>query len=164
MAVQTVFSNNLDPSSPNLSSRFVDATAFYIDAPLIDSELEIDLYLQVYFPAAGGERVRNLPLGKISEQSILLNITDTESVQCISSEFVGTGLEMALLFLASSTTYLEAYAIGKNCTVCQLKTEIDGIKSTLTSIQQQLDRIEANSQNPVPVGTSAQQQQQLFFR
>lgn len=164
MAVQTVFSDNLDPAAPNLSSRFIDASAFYIDAPLIDSELEIDVYLQVYFPAAGAERVRNLPLGKISEQSILLNITDTESVTAIPSEFIGTGLEMALLFLASSNTFLEAYVIGKNCTVCQLKTEVDGIKSTLANLQQQLDRIEANSGNPVPVGTSAQQQQQLFFR
>ena len=164
MVVQTVFSDNLDSSNPNLSSRFVDGTAFYIDAPLINSELEIDVFLQVYFPAAGSERVRNLPLGKISEQSILLNITDTESVVAIPSEFVGTGLEMALLFLASSNTYLEAYVIGKNCTVCGLRIEIDDIKSTLASIQIQLDRIEANSGNPVPVGTSAEQQQRLFFR
>ena len=111
MAVQTVFSDNLDPSNFNLSDRFIDAVAFYIDAPLIDSELEIDVFLQVYFPSNSGERVRNLPLGKITEQSILLNQTDTESVVAISQEFLGTGVEMALLFLASSNTYLEAYII-----------------------------------------------------
>lgn len=162
MAVQTVFSNNLDPAGFNLSSRFVDAIGFYIDAPLIDSELEIDVYLQVYFPTSNGERIRNLPLGKITEQSILLNVTDTESVVAIDLEFVGTGLEMALLFLASSNTYLEAYVIGKNCTVCQLKTEIAEVKATLSSIQQQLNRIEANqSISPVTANPTAQQQQ--FF-
>lgn len=145
MAVQTVFSSNLDPSIENLSTRFTDATAFYIDAPLIEPELEIDVFLQVYFPTSNNERIRVLSIGKISEASVLLNVTDTESVVTIPVEYVGTGLEMALLFLASSTTYLEAYVIGKNCTVCQLKAEIEAIKNTLSDMQAQLDRIEDKS-------------------
>ena len=145
MAVQTVFNDNLDPSQPNLSSRFVDATAFYIAAPLISSELEIDVYLQVYFPTNADERVRNLALGKISEQSILLNVTDTESVIAIPSEFVGTGLEMALLFLASSTTYLEAYAIGKNCTLCGIQQQIESVENKLNSIESVVNDLANNS-------------------
>lgn len=151
MALQTVFSSNLDPAAENLSSRFTDATAFYIDAPLIDSQLEIDVFLQVYFPVVGGERTRVLSIGKISEASILLNVTDTESVITIPSEYVGTGLEMALLFLASSTTYLEAYAIGKNCTLCQLKAEVETInrdlnllETTVSSIETKIDKLGSN--------------------
>ena len=145
MAVQTVFSSNLDSAAPNLSSRFVDATAFYIDAPLINSELEIDVFLQVYFSTGAGERVRNLALGKISEQSILLNVTDTESVVAIPSEFVGTGLEMALLFLASSTTYLEAYAIGKDCTLCGIQQQIESVENKVNSIESVVNDLANNS-------------------
>ena len=111
MAVQTVFSNNLDPASPNLSARFTDATA-----------LEIDCFLQIYFPAQIGEQVRVIPIGKINEQSILLNLSDTETVSVIPIEFLNTNLEMALLFLASSETFLQAAVVQPDCTiqtVCQ---------------------------------------------
>ena len=165
MALQTVFSSNLDPAKENLSTRFVDATAFYIDAPLIDSELEIDVFLQVYFPVLGGERTRVLSIGKISEASILLNVTDTESVVTIPSEYVGTGLEMALLFLASSNTYLEAYAIGKNCTLCQLKAEVEAIKTILSDFKSQLNRIESGveSNNSVINGIGSLIEQSFFL-
>ena len=153
MAVQTVFSDNLDPGNFNLSERFTDGVAFYIDAPLIDSELEIDVYLQVYFPTAQSQRVRNLPLGKITEQSILLNQTDTESVVAIPEEFLGTGLDMALLFLASSTTFLEVYVITKNFTVERLQNDIDQIK-------EQLNRIQADVESNNTVGTLIEQ---IFF-
>lgn len=159
MAVQTVFSDNLDPSNVNLSSRFKNGVGFYIDAPLIESELEIDVYLQVYFPSSSLERVRNIPLGTIKEQSILLNITDTETVMTIPNEYVDSDLEMALLFLPSSTTFLEAYVLGKNCTTCGLKFELDGVKNTLSSMQLQLDRIEAAVNNTTPVLNNAE----LFF-
>lgn len=153
MAVQTVFSDNLDPGNFNLSERFTDGVAFYIDAPLIDSELEIDVYLQVYFPTLNGERIRNLPLGKIIEQSILLNQTDTESVIAIPEEFLGTDIEMALLFLASSNTYLEAYVITKNYTVKRLQNDID-------EIREQLNRIESGVESN---GSIATQIEQIFF-
>ena len=139
MAVQTVFSNNLNPSNFNLSERFTDAVAFYIDTPFSSAELEIDVFLQVYFPVAGGERIRVLPLGKISEQSILLNQVDTESVVSIDQEFLGTGLEMALLFLPSSNTYLEAYVVTKNYTIQRLQVDIDAINERLNSIETGID-------------------------
>ena len=155
MAVQTVFSDNLDPSNFNLSDRFIDAVAFYIDAPLIDSDLEIDVFLQVYFPTATSQRIRNFPLAKISEQSILLNQTDTESVVAIPDEFLGTGLEMALLFLASSITFLEAYIVTKNYnTIQRLQDDIDQIK-------EQLSRIEAGVEDNG--GNIATFIEQIFF-
>ena len=154
MALQTVFSDNLDPASENLSIRFKDAIAFYIDAPFIDNQLEIDVFLQVYFPTATGERIRVLNIGKISEASILLNITDTESVVSIPQEYLGTGLEMALLFLSSSTTYLEAYIVTKNYTIERLQADIDEIKI-------QLDRIEEKS--GIDLLDVADIAQQIFF-
>jgi hypothetical protein len=125
VAVQLVFSDNLNPAAPNLSSRFTGAIGFYISAPLISAELEIDCYLQIYFPAIVGEQVRNIPLGKIEEQSILLNISDTETANIIPIEFVDTNLEMALLFLASDSIFIQVGAIKPDCTICSLKTQID---------------------------------------
>ena len=125
MAVQTVFSNNLDPSQPNLSNRFTNATAFLIDLPLNSVELSIDCFLQVYIPTASGELARNLPLGKIEEQAIFLNQTDTETILPIPLELQHTGLEMALLFLASDNTYLEAFIIQQDYDLPDIFTAID---------------------------------------
>ena len=80
MALQTVFSNNLDPANGSLTARFKHATAFYIDTPLESDELEIDVFLQVYFPTQTKERTRNLALGKLKDGQITLNETDTETV------------------------------------------------------------------------------------
>ncbi len=113
MAVQLVFQRNLDPTSPNLTSRFTDVVGSYIAAPLISAELEIDCYLQIYFPAVIGEQVRNIPLGRITEGSILLNRTDTETALPIPEEFIDTGLEMALLFLSSDSTFIQAAVVKK---------------------------------------------------
>jgi hypothetical protein len=115
MGIQQVFSNNLDASIVNLSDRFTDAIAFYVDTPLSNFELEIDCYLQVYLPTSNGEKTRVLPLGKIEEQNILLNLVDTESVFFIPEEYQDTGLEMALLFVPSNftTVYFEVFVIKK---------------------------------------------------
>ena len=156
MAIQTVFSNNLDPASPNLSERFIGATAFYIAAPLINAELEIDCYLQVYFPAAIGEQIRNIPLGKISEQSILLNISDTETASVIPQEFLDTGLEMALLFLASSSTFIQAAIIKPNCTVSDVCNSLELVNQRLTAIENALSTVPNNT------NTATTQQQQFF--
>lgn len=89
MALQTIFSNHLNPELPNLSNRFIDAVGFFIVAPFLGAgiELEIDVFLQVYFPYGGGEIILNLPLGKIEEQAILLNFTDTETLNIILLNF-----------------------------------------------------------------------------
>ena len=139
MAVQLVFQGNLDPSNPNVSSRFTDAIGFYIAAPLITAELEIDVYLQVYFPAVIGEQVRNIPLGRVIEQSILLNVIDTETALAIPKEYLNTGLDMALLFLPSSTTFIQAAVVKKNCSLCQIAKDTSDIKSRLDGIEQTLN-------------------------
>ena len=124
MAILTVLSETLNPSTGNLSSRFKAAVGFYIDAPLVSNEIEIDVFLQVYFPRVVGEKVRNLPLGKLSEGQLLLNQADTESLVTIPSEYIGSDLEMALFFLPSDTTRLEVFVIGANCTLCGIKTQL----------------------------------------
>lgn len=159
MAVQTVFSSNLNPSTANLSSRFTDAVAFYIAAPLITVELEIDVFLQVYFPAIIGEQVRNIPLGKISEQSILLNVSDTETANIIPNEFLDTGLEMALLFLTSDTTFLQAAVIKKNCSMTFMCQSLETITSRLDAIENALSAIAPIVNSSVPTT----QQQSFFF-
>ncbi len=163
MATQLVFSGNLDPVSPNLSSRFVGATMFFIEAPTLNAELEIDVYLQVYLPGIIGETVRNVPLGKIEEQSILLNVTDTETASLIPIEYQNTNLEMALLFLASDTTYLYAIAVSPDCNLCQLKTQNDAIQNTLTTMQATLQQILDAVGQPVPASAPTTAQQQFFY-
>jgi hypothetical protein len=139
VAVQTVFSNNLNPNAPNLTSRFTGATGFYIAAPLITAELEIDCYLQVYFPAIINEQVRNIPLGKIEDQSILLNLTDTETASVIPIEFVDTNLEMALLFLASDSTFLEVAVIKPDCTIYSLQNQLNELSNRVDLILNALE-------------------------
>lgn len=170
MAVQTVFSNNLDPTNGSLTARFVDATAFYIDAPLLPEELEIDVFLQVYFSAAAGERVRNLALGKLKDGQIKLNETDTETVVPIPSELLNTGLEMALYFTPSDTTFLEVYAVGKNCSLCGIDNKIDAIGDRLDELENAssatdviLNLILNSLGIPVPVIAGTQAQQDFFF-
>lgn len=164
MAVQTVFSSNLDPSLENLTARFTNATGFYILAPFLNAELEIDVFLQVYFPTALGEQVRNLPLGKIEEQAIKLNITDTQSLVTIPSEYLGSGLEMALLFLASSTTFLQVVVISPECTLCQLKTQIETVDNRLNDIESTLQQILTAVNEPsAPVVVAGTTPQQQFF-
>ena len=86
MVLQTVFNSSLNPTTGSLTTRFVDATAFYINAPLLSDELELDVFLQVYFPTTTGERVRNLALGKLKDGQIKLNEVDTETVVPIPNE------------------------------------------------------------------------------
>jgi hypothetical protein len=62
VALLTVFSDNLLPIAGNLSARFTQAIGFFVDAPLTQYELEIDIFLQVYIPTPTGEIARNLPL------------------------------------------------------------------------------------------------------
>ena len=147
MAVQTVFSSNLDPAAENLTIRFTNATGFYITAPFLNAELEIDVFLQVYFPTPLGEQVRNLPLSKIESQAILLNVTDTQSLVTIPSEYRDTGLEMALLFLASSTTFLQVVVVSPDCSLCELDNRIDALQQQLTNGLNQLTQNQAAMQN-----------------
>ncbi len=134
MAVQIVFQNNLVAASENLSTRFVDATAFYIAAPFLSVEYQIDVFLQVYFPAITGEQVRNIPLGQISKQAILLNVIDTEQVQTIPSEYLNTGLEMALLFLSSDNTFIQAAIIKPDCSLREICTRLTAIEQALNVV------------------------------
>ncbi len=131
MVLKIIYSNNLNPAQPNITERFVNAVGFFVNAPLLTAELEIDCFLQVYLPFISGEQARNYPLGTISEQAILLNLIDTESIIAIPSEFLDTDLEMSLLFLASDTTFLEVYVINKNY---NLKARLDELESILNSI------------------------------
>ena len=141
MALKIIYSNNLNPAQPNITNRFTNAVGFFINAPLLDAELEIDCFLQVYFPFAATEEIRNYPLGKITEQAILLNLTDTESLVSIPQEFLDTDLEMSLLFLADDNTYLEVYVIQKSY----------NLVSRLDQLEASLNLILANLGIPVPV-------------
>lgn len=159
MAVQIVFQNNLNPAVENLSSRFVGATAFYIAAPFLSVEYQIDVFLQVYFPAITGEQVRAIPLGQIEEQAILLNVTDTERVQTIPSEFVDTGLEMALLFLSSDSTFIQAAIIKPSCSLTDVCSSLDAVNARLTTIESAITNITV----PATVSTPTELQQQFFY-
>ena len=129
MAVLSVFNNILDPSRGNLSRRFTKATGFWIDAPTVNEELEIDVFLQVYFSRIDGEKVRNLPLGRLVEGNILINQTDTETLKAIPYEYVDSDLEMSLFFLSSEAVYLDVYVIGSDCTLCDIDNRISQLEA-----------------------------------
>lgn len=139
MVVRQIYSNNLNGDEPNISERFSNAVGFIIDTPLLDSELQIDCFLQVYFPTESSEKIKNYPLGKIEEQVVLLNLTDTESLVSIPSEFLDTDLEMALLFLGGNSIFLEAFVIEKKY---NLSEELTAIKESLSTIQQSNSLVE----------------------
>ena len=148
MGVQIVFSDVLDPATANLSVEFSNATAFLIEAPGLTAELEIDVYLQIYLTGINGQLVRNIPLGKVEEQAILLNITDTDTATAIPSEYLNSGLEMKLLFLASEATFLYAYIIKPDCTLCS-------IDNRLNDLETKLDLVLAALNVPQPVAAVA---------
>ena len=139
MVLQTVFNNTLNPTTGSLTARFTNATAFYINAPLLPDELELDVFLQVYFPTTSGERVRNLALGKLKDGQIKLNEVDTETVVPIPNEFLDSGLEMALFFLASESITLEVYVLGQDCTLCELENKIDSLDSKLNDLTSRVE-------------------------
>lgn len=181
MALQVVFSDNLDPENGSLTARFTNATAFYIDAPLLEAELEIDAYLQVYFPTATGERLRNLPLGKLKDGEIKLNEIDSISVETIGLELIDSGLEMAIYFTSSDTTFLEVYVLGLECTLCGIKSQVTQLDDKITALSSKVDELAtANSSNqsaltallnliltavglPVPALPATSAQQEFFF-
>lgn len=143
MVLQTVFNGALNPTTGSLTARFVNATAFYVNAPLLSDELELDVFLQVYFPATDGERVRNLALGKLKDGQIKLNEVDTETVVPIPNEFLDSGLEMALFFLASESYSLEVYVLVQDCTLCELENKIDDLDNKLSSLTSRVEEITA---------------------
>lgn len=146
MAIQKVFSDNLSPTNSSLSARFTKATGFFIDAPLTNFELEIDIFLQVYLPMPTGEKIRNLPL-------FIANPYDTETLITIPHEYVDSGLEMALLFLSSSTTYLEAYVIDESCTLSGINTKLNQIIQLITDMSYFLQ--DSNNNAPATSSTTA---------
>lgn len=160
MVLQIVFQDNLNPSAPNLSDRFTDAVGFFISAPLIAVEYEVDCFLQVYFPAIIGEQTRVINLGKITEQSILLNLTDTETANIIPNEFLDTGLEMALLFLSSDTTFIQAAIVKKTCSLTEICSDLTQVKNALNLIANFLGVPIA----PLPVIPSSTQQAFFFLQ
>lgn len=168
MALQIVFQNNLSPGTINLSSRFTDATGFYISAPFIANQYQIDVYLQIYFPTETVEQVRVISLGLIEETAILLNQINTERVSAIPIEYLNTGYEMALAFVSSDETFIQAAIIKPECTLSTVCNSLDSLKITLSNIQQQLDRIESKTGNtnptPAELSSNSATQQLLFFR
>ncbi|MGK7951400.1 MAG: hypothetical protein AB4368_22100 [Xenococcaceae cyanobacterium] len=130
MVIQQVFNNTVNPDASNLSDRFTDAIAFFISAPLLTDEIEIDVFLQIYLDNSS---IRNIPLGRIEEQVMWINSIDTEIIQAINYEFVDTNLEMALLFLPSEAFTLEAFIVKKNITLNSLKKQLDDIAKAISS-------------------------------
>ncbi len=140
MAIQLLYSDNLDPDSGSLTARFSGATGFYIDAPTLGAELEIDVFLQVYLVDGEGETPRNLALGKLKDGEIKLNETDTETVTPIPDEFLDTGMEMALFFLPSEVVALDVWLVVPDCNLCTIDT---GLSALSTTINNRFDDIEA---------------------
>lgn len=156
MALEIVFQNNLAPDSENLSTRFIDATGFYIAAPFLSSEYQIDVYLQLYLTTQTDEQVRVLSLGTIEEKAVWLNIIDTERFQTIPTELLSTGVEMALLFLSSDETFIQAAIVKPECTISDVCSSLSAIEARLTAIE--------NALNSTPVeNTAPTQSQQQFF-
>lgn len=94
--------------------------------------------MQLYLP---NDEVRNIPLTRIEEQSILLNIADSETATVISGEFVDTDLDMALLFLPSESFFLQAFVITKDISLIELGQQLDSLQTEISEIKQSLDEL-----------------------
>lgn len=151
MALQLLYSDTLSPTSGTLTDRFSGATGFYIDAPSILEEIEIDVFLQVYIVTQAGESPRNYPLGKLKDGEIKLNETDTETIKSIPKEFLESGLEMAFLFLPSEAIPLDVWVVFPDCDLCEIKAQIQAFQDTVASefddIDDRLNVISTNINN-----------------
>ncbi|NJO99186.1 MAG: hypothetical protein HC775_16740 [Hyellaceae cyanobacterium CSU_1_1] len=67
----------------------------------------------------------------------------------IPIEYQNTDLEMALLFLPSSTTFLYATVVKPNCSLCVIEAQNNNIQDTLFSMQLVLNQILAALDVPV---------------
>lgn len=123
--MRRIYEGALNPSSFNLTDRFIDGIGFFIRAKNLASELRIDAYIQVFLPVSATEEIRNLPFSKVIESSILLNETDTESFVIIPEELSITGIEMAILFLASQPVDFEVYIIEKDSDINDIMSLLD---------------------------------------
>ncbi|MGL5075743.1 MAG: hypothetical protein ACRDBG_07860 [Waterburya sp.] len=140
MAIVNVYSNNLDASNlnNNLSSRFSKATGFFIAAPLLAQqgiELSIDVFLQTFIRVGNTEFNRLTRIAKVEEQTIFVNLIDTDGLVVIPSEFVEVAeIEYALLFSPTDNTYLEAYAILPDTTLLEIQEKLEEVTAKLDSL------------------------------
>ncbi len=162
MAIQLLFDGTLNPLTGTLTNRFSGATGFYIDAPNISSEIEIDVFLQVYVVTQAGEQPRNLALGKLKDGVIALNQTDTETISLIPSEYLESGLDMAFFFIPSEAIELDIWIVLPDCNLCGIETRLtalsDRLNQRLNNIETTLGRIltAVNAPDiPIPVNASA---------
>lgn len=151
MPVTEVLSKIVVPDKTNLTDRFVDAIGFYIFTSLIDTEVEIDVYLQIYLPL---NRIRNIPLCQIIEQETKQNITDTETILSIPEEYQDTGLQMALLFLPSESFQLDVFVITKNFTLSSLNDKLIAIERKINEIPDFLIPAELNTGSPTTIANA----------
>lgn len=93
----TIFSNTLDPTVENYSDTFLGAIGFYLIAPSLTSEVEIDIFLQVNFSPTIIRLVKLEPL----------NISNTERLTLIPAELRELSVPMRLLILPSQAFFLE---------------------------------------------------------
>ena len=158
MTVSTVFSGVAQTGVINTSDGFNNATAVFIQAPLLTVEVEIDIYLQVaHIPLVGAPVIRNCPLSISLGDSLKVNQIDTEIVLPIPFEFSATGLQMGLAFVVSQPVTLTIYIAKKTCTLETICENQNLIFSRLDTIDNTLANILAIVSIPVPVPVAATQ-------
>jgi hypothetical protein len=114
MSVLKVFSGILKKDELNNSLTFDNAVGLFISTPNLDTEYEIDCYVQVHISIEELEFTRNYPLSKIKDDGAFFNRVDTDTLFILPRELLDTSAKLSLVFLSSDNTFLEAYILVKD--------------------------------------------------
>jgi hypothetical protein len=116
----TILSSTLNPSIENYSDTFSEGIGFYLIAPTLISEVEIDIFLQIQFSPTTIRLVRLEPL----------NVSNTERFTLIPAELREINVPMRLLILPNQAFLLEIILVK----VSYNDTLKDEIIDTLTDL------------------------------
>ena len=80
MSILKVFSGTLKTNEINKSIIFSNAVGLFISTPNLNTDYEIDCYIQVHFTIDNSEFIRNYPLSKIKDSSLFFNRISTDTL------------------------------------------------------------------------------------
>ena len=128
MPQQKVFSGDANTNIVNRTDNLNSAVAFYVLAPDITDELEIDFYLQLEVSTDKNQRIRITPD----------NFASSLLVYEIPQQYQGLDLNIYGAFLVSFNLSLEVWAITSEVSLKAIKEKIDLLEELIQQSTEQL--------------------------
>ncbi len=161
---ELIFSGGVGALSENTTESFSDGIAFFVEAPDISDELELDFYLQF---AVNGFQNKGV---KLTPEPI----ADTLFLYIIPEELSNTGEQFYASFISNTSTAIEVWIIKKDTSLAtidekleEILLEVDGVEEGILAnltldIAQTINAINQNislgvlqaSLAPLTLGTS----------